>query len=59
MTDALKAYRGTSRKNENARFALGRYPTAQEVAEAFVFFASESSRAITGQVLAVDGGLTI
>lgn len=59
MTDALKAFRRSSSQNDGARFPLGRYPTAEEVAEAFVFFASDSSRAITGQVLAVDGGVTI
>lgn len=59
MTDALKAFRGPSQKPDDSRFPLGRYPTLEEVAEAFVFFASEASRAVTGQVLAVDGGVTI
>ena len=59
MTDALKVFRRSSSQNDNVRFPLGRYPTAEEVAEAFVFFASDSSRAVTGQVLAVDGGVTI
>jgi len=59
MTDALRDFRGSTGKKEDTRFPLGRYPTMEEVAEAFVFFALESSRAITGQVLAVDGGLTM
>lgn len=59
MTESLKAFRGSAAQNEGSRFPLGRYPTAEEVAEAFVFFASPASAAITGQVLAADGGLTI
>lgn len=42
-----------------ARFALGRYGDPEEIAPAFVFFASDESNYITGQVLCVDGGLVI
>ena len=42
-----------------ARFALGRYGTPEEIAQAFVFLASSESDYITGQVLCVDGGLVI
>jgi 3-oxoacyl-[acyl-carrier protein] reductase len=42
-----------------ARFALGRYGAPEEIAPAFVFFASDESNYITGQVLCVDGGLVI
>ncbi len=59
MTDALKAFRGPSIKSASTRFVLGRYPTSEESAEAFLFFALDAARAITGQVLAVDGGLTL
>lgn len=38
------------------RILLKRFATPEEVAAAFVFFASEDSRYITGQVLSVDGG---
>lgn len=38
------------------RILLGRYAEPEDVAPAFVFFASDDSRYITGQVLPVDGG---
>jgi NAD(P)-dependent dehydrogenase (short-subunit alcohol dehydrogenase family) len=39
-----------------AEIALGRIPDSSEVAEAVLFFASDLSRAITGQSLDVNGG---
>ena len=39
-----------------ARTALGRIPTSDDVAAAVVFFASELSRAVTGQALDVNAG---
>lgn len=38
--------------------ALGRYGTADEIAEAVTFFASPAASYITGAELAVDGGMT-
>lgn len=38
------------------RILLGRYAEPEDVSPAFVFFASDDSRYITGQVLPVDGG---
>jgi NAD(P)-dependent dehydrogenase (short-subunit alcohol dehydrogenase family) len=38
------------------RTALGRIPTAADVAEAVVFFASDRARAVTGQTLDVNAG---
>jgi len=39
--------------------ALGRIGHPEDVADAALFFASDLSRYITGQVLGVDGGMLI
>lgn len=41
------------------RIPLGRWAEPDEIAPVFVFFASDASSYVTGQVLAADGGLTI
>ncbi len=40
-----------------ARIPMGRTGTPQEVAAAIAFFASEEAAYVTGQVLAIDGGM--
>jgi NAD(P)-dependent dehydrogenase (short-subunit alcohol dehydrogenase family) len=41
-----------------ARIPLGRFPTAEEVADAVCYLASDAAASITGQILLLDGGLT-
>ena len=41
------------------RIPLGRWAEPEEIAPVFVFFASDASAFVTGQVLAADGGMTI
>lgn len=41
------------------RIPLGRWAEPDEIAPVFVFFASDASAFVTGQVLAADGGMTI
>jgi NAD(P)-dependent dehydrogenase (short-subunit alcohol dehydrogenase family) len=47
------------REESAAEYALRRFSTAQDVANAVVFLCSEKSRQITGQDIAVDGGWVI
>ena len=42
-----------------ARTPLGRFGTPEEIAKAVAFLASDEAAYITGQVLAVDGGLVM
>jgi len=45
-----------ARRIRDARFPIGRPPTAEDVAAAVMFFASEGADYVTGQVLNVSGG---
>ncbi|HEY5506986.1 MAG TPA: SDR family oxidoreductase, partial [Coriobacteriia bacterium] len=41
-----------------ASVAMGRFGSAEDVASAVAFLASDEAAYVTGQVLAVDGGMT-
>jgi 3-oxoacyl-[acyl-carrier protein] reductase len=56
MTDSLS---DNIKKAASASISLGRFGQPEEVAAAVGFLASDSSSYITGQVLAVDGGITL
>jgi NAD(P)-dependent dehydrogenase (short-subunit alcohol dehydrogenase family) len=47
-----------ARERMLARIPIGRFVTPDEVAAAVVYLASDAAASITGQVLAIDGGLT-
>ena len=53
------AYTPEVRKNYNERIPLGRIASAEEVADPFVFLASDASRYVTGLELVVDGGIIL
>jgi gluconate 5-dehydrogenase len=48
-----------TRKSLLARHPLGRFTTAEEVADAALFLCGEQSRHITGQVINVSGGFVV
>jgi len=56
MTDALSE---EAKENLQKMIPLGRLGSAEDVAKAVAFLASDEAAYITGQVLAVDGGMTM
>lgn len=58
-TDMIRHLPETVTAERLAAIPLGRAGTAEEVAEAIVFLASDKARYITGQVLGVDGGMVL
>lgn len=58
-TDMTKQLAAPRREKIEERIGLGRLGEPEDVAQAVRFFASEESGYITGQVLCVDGGLSL
>jgi 3-oxoacyl-[acyl-carrier protein] reductase len=56
-TDMMQAIAEKAREQWEARIPLGRLGTADDVAAAVCFLASDEASYITGQVLAVNGGM--
>ncbi len=58
-TSMTQAFADIRRKSLESQVAMGRVGSPQEVANAILFFASDLSAYVTGQVIGVDGGLVI
>lgn len=58
ITDMLDRFTGGQPEALIARIPLGRGATAEEVAEAAVWLASDEARFVTGAVVPVNGGIT-
>jgi NAD(P)-dependent dehydrogenase (short-subunit alcohol dehydrogenase family) len=53
------AYTPEVRRNYNSRIPLGHIASAEEVADAIVFLASDAARYVNGHELVVDGGIVL
>jgi len=58
-TDMIKGVNQDVFADRMRSIAMGRIGCPEEVADAALFFASDLSRYVTGQVLGVDGGMLI
>jgi len=58
-TDMLDTLDEAGRAERIADTALGRLGTAEDVADVITFLLSDQARFVTGQVIGVDGGLTL
>ncbi len=58
-TDMVQGLKDDFKKKVLEMIPLGRFGKAEEVAKAAVFLASDESKYITGQVITIDGGLSM
>jgi 3-oxoacyl-[acyl-carrier protein] reductase len=58
-TDMTKSLNDANKTAALAQIPQGRMGRPLDVARAVAFFASDESEYITGQVLAIDGGMTM
>ena len=58
-TDMTGVLKPEVRENIMKSIPVGKMGSPQDVAKAVLFFAREESSYITGQVIAVDGGMTM
>jgi len=59
MTERLIEWSGGTLQEHATGYPLGWLAEPEEIAPAFVFFASSDSDYVTGQILAIDGGRTM
>ena len=61
LGDRIQAFKDPvqARRDFVARQPMGRLATAEEIAETFVYLASDESSFMTGQALFVDGGMSL
>ncbi|MEP7378487.1 MAG: 3-oxoacyl-[acyl-carrier-protein] reductase [Chloroflexota bacterium] len=59
LTELTQGLNDDLKAQINERTPLGRFGTVEEIASAVAFLASDEAAYITGQVLAVDGGLVM
>jgi 3-oxoacyl-[acyl-carrier protein] reductase len=58
QTDMTEALPENVREHAKGQIALGRFGSTQDVANAVAYLASDDAGYITGQTLAIDGGMT-
>lgn len=61
LGDRIKAFADPAKARQDfiARQPMGRLATAEEIAETFVYLASDESSFMTGQAVYVDGGMSL